>query len=267
MAEIHNSGAATAWGRGGAAYDFISFGLSDGISLAVQALWPGKEERILDLGTGTGWTARLCAQQGAEVVGGDISKTLLEAAKRLSSHLSDNLTFELADAEALPFEDNVFDALISTYGVIFAGRPPLAASELTRVVKPGGRLVLLTWLEAEAGYIPEFFQLIGKYSDAPPPETSPLAWGNPEWVQGLLGGDWDMDCEPITTTLYAPNAEILWEKYRQGFGPVGLTADNLSTERQKDFRQDFLDLHAPWNTGNGLKIDRKALLVCGRRRT
>ncbi len=267
MAKIHDQGAAIAWGHGGAAYDFISFGLSDGISLAVQALWPDKGERILDLGTGTGWTARLCAQQGADVVGGDISETLLAAAKGLSKHLSDRLTFQLADAEALPFADHAFDGVISTYGVIFSGRPQMAASELARVVRPGGKLVLLTWLEAENGYIPEFFQMIGKYSDAPPPETSPLSWGNPDWIQELLGNDWNLVCEPLTTSLYAPNAEVLWEKYKQGFGPVGLTADHLSAERHDAFRQDFLDLHAPWDTGSGLKIDRRALLVRGTRRT
>lgn len=266
MTEPHNQAAARAWGHAGAHYDFISFGLSDGLSHAVQMLWPVPGERILDLATGTGWTARLAALQGAEVVGVDIAEGLLSAAQDLSAHLAPRLQFRQADAEALPFDDASFDAVISTYGVIFAGQPQRAAAELKRVIRPGGRMVLATWFDDAEDYIPAFFAMVGRYSDAPPPETSPMVWGNETWINETFGDDFDLEVLPFTTTLFAPDAETLWEKYRKGFGPMQLTIDALPPDQVEAFRRDFQELHAPYANGAGLKVDRKNLLVRGVRK-
>jgi SAM-dependent methyltransferase len=266
MVQDHNAAAATAWGHAGAAYDFISFGLSDGLSHAVQALWPRPGERIVDVATGTGWTARLAALQGARVTGIDIADDLLDAATRLSAHLAPKLDFAHADAEAMPFADGAFDGAVSTYGVIFAGRPEAAAAELARVIRPGGRMVLLTWADDPGGYIPAFFSLVGGYADGPPPESSPFLWGDPDWIGATFSNDFDITCSGHVTTLFAPDADTLWEKYRKGFGPMDLVASALPPDRLSAMRQDFADLHAPYDTGHGLRIDRKALLVRGVRR-
>ncbi len=264
MVQPHNAAAAQAWGHSGAAYDFISFGLSDALSYAVQCLWPRPGRKVLDIATGTGWTARLAAAQGADVTAIDIADPLLDAARELSAHLP--ITFRHADAEALPFEDAAFDGTISTYGVIFAGDQQQAASELARVTRPGGRMVLTTWRADPASYIPAFFAMVGSYGDAPPPDPSPMNWGDPDWLRDTLSDAFDLDIREITTTLYAPDADTLWEKYLHGFGPMELTANALAPERLAAFREDFRALHAPYDTGNGLKIDRKALLVQGIRK-
>lgn len=266
MVEAHNANAARAWGSAGAHYDFISFGLSDGLSHAVQALWPVPGERILDVATGTGRTARLVAEQGADVIGVDIADGLLEAAETMSAHLADRLQFQHADAEALPFGDTSFDGVISTYGVMFAGKAERAAAELARVTRPGGRMVLMTWLDDPADYIPAFFAMVTRYADTPPPETSPMIWGDPAWIEETFSGDFDIACREHVTTLFAPDADRLWDKYRKGFGPMELTARALSPERLATFQQDFRDLHAPYQTGRGLCIPRKALMVQGIRR-
>lgn len=266
MTEPHNEAAAKAWGHAGANYDFISFGLSDGLSHSVQILWPVPGERILDLATGTGWTARLVAGQGAEVVGVDIAGGLLAAARDLSAHLAPRLSFVQADAEALPFDDGRFDGAISTYGVIFAGKPKRAASELKRVIRPGGRMVLATWFDDPEDYIPAFFAMVGRYADAPPPETSPMVWGNEQWIRETFGDAFEIETLPHVTTLFAPDADTLWEKYRKGFGPMQLAIDALPDDRVAAFRQDFRDLHAPYVHGQGLKIERKVLLVRGLRK-
>lgn len=267
MTEPHNQAAARAWGHAGAHYDFISFGLSDGLSHAVQMLWPTPGERILDLATGTGWTARLAATQGAEVVGVDIAEGLLSAAETLSAHFAPRLSFRHADAEALPFDDASFDGAISTYGVMFAGKPERAAAELKRVIRPGGRMVLATWFDDPEDYIPAFFAMVGRYSDAPPPETSPMVWGNEAWVHETFGDAFELETRPSVTTLFAPDADTLWEKYRKGFGPMQLTIDALSPEEVEAFRKDFRDLHAPYANDKGLKVDRKNLLVRGLRKS
>ncbi len=259
MTQPHNEMAAKSWGHAGGAYDFISFGLSDGLSHAVQKLWPKPGERILDVATGTGWTARLLAQMGAEVTAVDIADPLLTAAQELSSHLP--IDFQHADAEALPFDDACFDALTSTYGVMFAGDQKQAAREMARVLKPGGRMVLTTWLAKPESYIPAFFGLIGKYAGAPAPDPSPMNWGNTDWLAETLTDDFDYVAEGLTTTLYAPNTDVLWDKYIHGFGSMAMVADSIPAEGLSAFREDFKALHAPYDTGRGLKIDRDAVLI------
>ncbi len=259
MTQPHNENVAKAWGHAGAGYDFISFGLSDGLSHAVQRLWPKPGERILDVATGTGWTARLLAQAGADVTAVDIADPLLDAAREMSAHLP--IDFQHADAETLPFADATFDALTSTYGVMFAGDQAKAASELARVLKPGGRMVLTTWLAKPNSYIPAFFGLIGKYAGAPAPDPSPMNWGNYEWLAATLSDKFNYVAEGLTTTLYAPNAEVLWDKYIKGFGSMAMVSGKISAEELAAFRADFKDLHKPFDTGHGLRIDRDAVLI------
>ncbi|WP_281648833.1 methyltransferase domain-containing protein [Parendozoicomonas sp. Alg238-R29] len=81
-----------------------------------------------------------------------------------------------ANAEALPFKDASCDAAISTFGVMFTGHPEQAAHELSRVYKPGRRLVLTTRDANPSEYIGQFFALFSKYRDSPPPQPSPLEW-------------------------------------------------------------------------------------------
>ena len=117
----HNARPAAVWSSGGDAYEQISRGISDSIEHCVLRLSPQPGERILDLSTGTGWTSRLVARRGATVVGVDIADGLLEVARARAEGLP--ITYQVGDAEALPFEDGAFDAVVSTYGVMFASRP------------------------------------------------------------------------------------------------------------------------------------------------
>ncbi|KPP84082.1 MAG: Methyltransferase domain [Rhodobacteraceae bacterium HLUCCA08] len=265
MTQTRDNAAAEAWGRAGAHCDFISFGLNDGLGYAVQALWPRPGEHILDLATGTGRTARLVAELGATVTAADFAEGLLAPARAMSAHL-DNLTLVQADAQALPFDDAAFDGVISTYGVMFAADQARAASELARVTRPGGRMVLLTWFDDPKEYIPGFFAMVGRYSDAPAPQAAPMNRGDADWIDRIFGDWFALDCAPVNTRLYAPDADTLWDKYRKGFGPMGAAISSLDADAVDSFLADFRALHAPCLTGTGLCIDRKALLVRGTRR-
>jgi SAM-dependent methyltransferase len=262
---IELSPEARMWGAPGAAYDGIAFGLSDTIAHAVQVLWPRPGERVLDIGTGTGWAARLAARRGARVTGVDIAPGMLVAAERLSEGLEPRPAFVQAPAEALPFADGHFDGVISTYGVIFANDPMAAIAEMARVLRPGGRLALATWADEPEGYIARFFALIGRWSDAPPPAASPFDWGRPDWLDAALADRFEIACRPQTTWLYAPDAETVWEEYRAGFGPVAAIDAALSPAARAGFREDFLALHRVYATALGLAIPRQALLVRGLR--
>jgi ubiquinone/menaquinone biosynthesis C-methylase UbiE len=138
----HNERAAATWGSGGQDYDRISEFVSDVLTHLVNRIAPRAGERFLDVGTGTGWAARLLSSRGATVIGVDIGPGVIEAARTLAP----DITFRVADAEALPFEDASFDAVTSTFGVMFVARPEIAADEMAHVCKKRGRLGLLTWV-------------------------------------------------------------------------------------------------------------------------
>ncbi len=264
MVQEHNQQAAQMWSHGGRAYDFISFGISDALAHAAQRLWPEPGEKILDVATGTGWSARNLASLGAKVTGIDIADDLLEAARALSAHIEPKISYEHADAEALPFGDASFDAVVSTFGVMFAPNQERAASELARVCKPRGRIALATW--GPGDYAAQLFALVGKHSGAPPPEVSPLEWGVPERVEALLGTHFDLDCSVEMTTFFAPDGKAVWSKFAVGFGPIRTLIDNLDDASLAAFREDFVAFHEKYRSGNGLRIDRKYLLTMGVRR-
>jgi len=119
----HNERAAATWGSGGRDYDRISEGVSDALAHLVNRIDPQPGERFLDVATGTGWTARLLSSYGAAVTGIDIGAGVIEAAKALAPEMD----FRVADAEALPLEDASFDAVTSSFGVMFVAQPEIAA--------------------------------------------------------------------------------------------------------------------------------------------
>jgi SAM-dependent methyltransferase len=171
----HHETPAIMWGLGGKHYDDVSFAVSGALAHAAQRLNARAGERILDVATGTGWSARNVARTGAAVTGVDISRELLLAARELSGHVRPAIDFRQGDAECLPFDDGAFDGVISTFGVMFAVNQSRAAAELARVCRSGGRLALATW--ASRGAVAEFFGIIGRYREPPPQRSSPLAFG------------------------------------------------------------------------------------------
>src|SRR5262249_12815141 len=114
----HHRSAAQMWSAGGKDYDNVSFAVSDALKHAAQRLNPQPAEAILEVATGTGWSARNVARRGARVTAIDIAPGLLAAAEELTAPRP--IEFRLADAERLPFPDAHFDGIISTFGVMFA---------------------------------------------------------------------------------------------------------------------------------------------------
>ena len=260
----HHQPAATMWGRGGRNYDEVSFAISDALAHAAQRLNARDGERILDVATGTGWSARNVARRGAAVTGVDISPELLAAAADLSGHIRPPIEFRLGDAEQLPFGEGIFDGVISTFGVMFAIDQAAAAAELGRVCRSGGRLVLATW--APEGAVAEFFGVIARHSDAPPPPTSPLAWGDPAHVERLLGKAFELKFEKGVSNAYHDSAEDIWSWYTRGFGPLRQLAENLAPDRMEGLKRDIDAYHQHYAVPAGLHMKREYLLTMGRRR-
>jgi len=266
--EGHHHPAAALWDAGGAAYDRVSFCISDALAHAAQRLDPGPGEAILDIATGTGWSARNVARAGAKVTAVDIAPSLLDAAEALSAGMRPPIRYEQAAAEDLPFADAAFDGVISTFGVMFAADARKAATEMARVVRPGGRMALSVWVPD--GAVARFFAMIAAHDDGPDhgptPPANPLDWGDPAKATALLGDAFELAFEPGTSRAYHPSLQQIWEWYAAGFGPVRHLMERLDAAGLARLRADFDAYHRPYLTPHGLTVARDYLVIIGRRR-
>ena len=162
--------------------------------LVVEAVLPRPGQLILDLAAGTGTSAIPAVRRGAEVIATDLTPELLDvgraaaAAEGLdpSTGSGHRLTWQTADAEALPYVDAEFDVVLSSIGVMFAPHHQQAADELVRVCRPGGTVGVLSW--TPDGFIGQMFATMKPYAPPPPPGASPAPlWGRADHVRSLFG--------------------------------------------------------------------------------
>jgi SAM-dependent methyltransferase len=178
----------------------------DYASVAERELWPlGQRvvervgiragERVLDVACGTGNAAIRAASGGGRVTGVDLTPELFETGRRLATDAGVEVEWVEGDAEALPFDDESFDVVVSIVGAMFAPRHEVAARELVRMLRPGGRLALLNW--AEGSSIAAGFQAVGRYLPPPPDFASPpWLWGSEKHVRSLFAdGDVELAFE------------------------------------------------------------------------
>jgi ubiquinone/menaquinone biosynthesis C-methylase UbiE len=143
-------------------------------------------QRVLDVAAGTGTSAIPSARRGADVIATDLTPELLEVGRAAADAEGLELTWQTADAEALPFGDAEFDVVMSSIGVMFAPHHQLAADELVRVCRPGGTIGVLSW--TPSGFIGQLFATMKPFAPPPPPGASPAPlWGSVEHVRDLFG--------------------------------------------------------------------------------
>jgi ubiquinone/menaquinone biosynthesis C-methylase UbiE len=261
-----NTKAAGMWSSGGRAYDEVSQGVSEGIRHCVMRLDPKESERILDIATGTGLTARHIARSGAMVTGVDIANGLLEAARQLSEEEGLSIDWQLGDAEKLPFGDASFDAAASTFGIMFATNQDAATSELARVVRPGGRIAVAAWLPDSTAVA--LRKVIVPFMPAPPPSPppSPFNWGESDWLKDALGKHFELGHEVGELTHRLPSAEEAWRVYVEGFGPIRTTSKALKAETAAALKAAFVDWVSQFGTDLGIALTYQYLVTIGVRR-
>jgi SAM-dependent methyltransferase len=154
--------------------------------ILVETVDVQRGHHVLDVAAGTGTSAIPAARRGAEVIATDLTPELLEVGRVAAATEGLQLTWQTADAEALPFDDAAFDAVLSCIGVMFAPHHQLAADELVRVCRPGGTIGVLSW--TPEGFIGQLFATMKPYAPPPPPGASPAPlWGRADHVRDLLG--------------------------------------------------------------------------------
>lgn len=259
----HNERAAAVWSAGGKDYDEVSRGIADAIEHAVYRLNPQPGERILDLSTGTGWTSRVVARRGAAVTGVDIAGELLNVARAKAEAEGQSIEYRLGDAESLPFDDAEFDAVVSTFGVMFASRQEAAASELARVCRSGGRIALTTWHSDST--VVKMFEVMRRYMPPPPTPASrsPFEWGRTDRVRELLGSAFQLRFEHGVSYYREPDAGAAWDTFSKGYGPTRTLAASLDLERREALRNDFTAFHAAFPTELGICVPREYWLTVG----
>jgi ubiquinone/menaquinone biosynthesis C-methylase UbiE len=232
-------------------YDRIADGLTISTDQTLRVARIRPDERVLDLATGTGITAIAARERGAKVTGLDITPELLTVARNKAKEAGfEDIDFMEGDAEALPFADATFDVVLSTCGHMFAPDQEKVAAEMTRVTRPGGRVVFLAW--TPEGGLGGWFRITNKYVPPPVGLASPFNWGDPEKVQQLLDSTFhefaftNGDCPQFGTS-----PEDIWELFSTRYGPTVRAVASLQGDALQAFQHELLSYLEGYRAADG----------------
>ncbi len=188
-------------------------------------------DRVLDVACGTGNVAIPAARAGALVTAVDLTPEHFPAARARAAAEDVAIGWIEGDVEALPFEDDSFDVVLSSFGAIFAPRHAVAAAELARVLAPGGRLGITAFTPTGAGG--DFFRMVDSHIPPPPFVDDPLDWGDPGHVRGLFDG-LPVVCERASYAERYRSFEDAMRIYTTVFGPTVMLHELLEPEGRWD---------------------------------
>jgi len=214
--------------------------------MARQPLRPGSH--VLDVACGTGNLAVIAARRDCAVTGIDIASNLIGQARARAAGEGLRIDFEEGDAEALPFTRGEFDLVVSMFGVMFAPRPHVVASELRRVTRPGGLVALANW--TPEGFLGQMFNVFKAHLPPPPVGVpSPMGWGDEDLVRARLRHGFASLrlTRRIALMRYPfPPAETV-EFFRQYYGPTQRAFASLHASAQAALRRELVELQTANN--------------------
>ena len=223
-------------------------------------------ERVLDVAAGTGNAAVPAARTGASVTASDLTPELLEIGR--AEHPDAGIDWQVADAEALPWPDASYDVVLSTVGVMFAPHHQAAADEVVRVLRPGGRMGLLSW--TPEGFIGRLFATMRDFVPPPPAGVQPPPlWGNEAHVRELFGDridDLTFERNHVDVDLFTAPTDFR-TYFRDNYGPTLMAYRGLADQPERVAELDAaLDsLAASADEGSG-RMRWEYVVVSGRRR-
>ena len=222
----------------------------------VQSLGITKGMRVLDLGCGDGTTAVPAARRGADVLGVDISRNLVEAANRRAKELGlSNLVVRQGDACDLQgIEAGQFDLVVSIFGAMFAPKPFDVAREMVRVTRPGGRIVMGNWIPNDPTLVAQILKISSAYTPAPPEGfISPMTWGvEASVVERFVAAGVSKDRIALARDTYtfeypAPPSELV-AAFRNYYGPTMNAFEAAArTGRERELDKELNELFAREN--------------------
>ena len=211
-----------------------------------EALDVAAGERVLDVAAGNGNVALAAARRGCDVTATDYVPALLDGTRARAA--AEGLTIDVreADAEALPFADESFDVIVSTFGVMFTPNQERSAAELLRVCRPGGRIGLTNW--TPEGFVGQMFKIVGRYAPPPAGVRSPLEWGKEARLAELFGAEARVEVQRRQFVFRYRSAEHWLAAFRDYYGPTYKAFGALDEDGHAAFAADLLALANSHNT-------------------
>ena len=202
--------------------------------------------KVLDVAAGNGMASLAAARRWCDVTSTDYVPSLLERGRARAVAEGLSIEFKVADAEELPFADGSFDAVISTFGVMFSPHQDRAAAELLRVCKSGGQIGLANW--TPDGFIGQVFKTLGKYSPPPAAAKSPMLWGTRARLVEMFGSaaSW-IKTEPRIFNFRYRSDEHFVEVFKTYYGPLLKAFSALDLLQRTGLEKDLYDLIARMN--------------------
>ena len=211
-------------------------------------------QKVLDVAAGNGNVSLAAARRWCEVTSTDYVPSLLERGRKRAEAEGLTVQFQPADAEALPFDDKAFDAVVSTFGVMFTPNQERAAAEMARVCKSGGKIGLANW--TPDGFIGQLFKTLGKHVAPPAGVKSPALWGTKARLEELFKGQASaIGIEPRAFAFRYRSAQHFLAIFRTYYGPVHKAFNTLQAGAQAALESDILALIGQFNrSGDGSMV-------------
>jgi ubiquinone/menaquinone biosynthesis C-methylase UbiE len=211
-------------------------------------------QTVLDVAAGNGNATLAAARRWCDVTSTDYVSALLERGRMRAEAEGLTVEFQQADAEALPFTGNSFDAVVSTFGVMFTANQDKAAAELLRVCKPGGKIGLANW--TPNGFIGQLFKTLGQHMPPPAGVKSPALWGTRARIDEMFGPQAaSIETLPREFMFRYRSAQHWMDVFKTYYGPLLKTLAALAPPAQEALHDDIMALIARMNrSGDGTMV-------------
>ena len=225
----------------------------------------GPDDRVLDVACGPGTAVLAARDLGARfVVGVDYAPAMLVVAKD-AERAGARALYAGANALALPFGPGRFDVVVSSFGLIFAPDPRVAAAECARVLRAGGRIGLLAW--PPDGSIGEYQRVAFRHLDIPPTAHDPFQWGVPSQAEAWLAPCFTrLQVVPLTVPFESESPGAAWRTLSTSTGRVAAAYAELGAAGRARLDAEMTAFFERFRGDDGrVRWGRQAVMLLARR--